>query len=80
MQGADQAYKSLRDLGIRKEDARFILPSAVETTLVISGHFYHWQDFLRQRVARDAQWEIRTNVAKEIETQLAEVAPHIFGD
>ncbi|RME63911.1 MAG: FAD-dependent thymidylate synthase, partial [Caldilineae bacterium] len=40
------AYADLRDLGIRKEDARFLLPNAAETRIVASMNFAAWSHFL----------------------------------
>lgn len=74
----DTAYRYLRDeCKIRKEDARYVLPAATESDIVVSGTFFAWKDFFRQRLAKDAQWEIR-EVAQEAHAQLKQVAPHVF--
>ena len=55
-----QAYANLRHLGIRKEDARFLLPNACETRLVVTMSFAAWRHFCWLRaVDKAAQWEIR---------------------
>jgi len=72
-------YSELRGLGIRKEDARFILPNAAETRIVMTMNFRELRHFLRLRLAPEAQWEIR-RVALEILKQLTPHAPTVFGD
>lgn len=68
-------YRKLRDMGVRKEDARFVLPNADTTKLVVSMTFEGWRHFIWLR-ALDvaAQWEIRA-VAQEILVILNEIAP-----
>lgn len=57
---AEQKYTRLRELGIRKEDARFLLPNAAESRLVVSGPLPALKIFFEQRAAdKAAQWEIR---------------------
>jgi len=75
------AYSILLKLGIPKEDARYILPNACHTELNVTGSIQAWWDFLYGNAGRlqpAAQWEIR-GVAEEIERQLHEIAPNIFG-
>ena len=55
-------YKQLRDSGMKKQDARCILPNATHTELVVSGTDVGWKHFLKLRCASDAQEQIR-NVA-----------------
>lgn len=68
---AEVAYAKLRDLGIRKEDARFILPNAAETRLVVTMSLSGWQHFISLRDDKSAQWEIR-HVAQMVKEMLAE--------
>lgn len=56
---AEEAYDRLRQLGIRKEDARFLLPNAAETRLVASFTDAALWHFFGQRRDSAAQWEIR---------------------
>lgn len=76
---AQDAYKTLRGMGIRKEDARFVLPNATATRLVMTQNFRSWLHFCEVRCSPKAQWEIRA-VATEILCQLNEQAPSVFGD
>lgn len=54
-----KAYQQLLDRGIRKEDARYILPEASMTNLVITYNFRGLRHLLRMRCDQKAQWEIR---------------------
>ena len=72
-------YQALRELGIPKQDARFLLPNATPTSIVATMNFRQWRHFFNMRCERHAQWEIRA-VADEILRQLYEHAPSVFGD
>lgn len=61
-----EKYNKLRTIeGIRKEDARFVLPNAASTRLVASASVRELAHFLDIRCAKDAQWEIR-RMAREM--------------
>ena len=68
--GAQEAYENLIKLGMKKEDARFVLPEATTTELIVVGNFQAWLDFIALRADTHAQWEIR-DVAKTINNILA---------
>ncbi|MCY3710326.1 MAG: FAD-dependent thymidylate synthase [Caldilineaceae bacterium] len=73
-----QSYADLRHLGIRKEDARFLLPNAAETRIVTSMNFAAWSHFLWLRaVDKAAQWEIR-RLGQLVLEMLYTVAPGVF--
>lgn len=74
---AKQAYRQLIELGVKKEDARFVLPEAIETSMYVVGNLQAWKDFIKLRSDKHAQWEIR-QVAKEINNQLHKHCPNIF--
>jgi thymidylate synthase (FAD) len=76
---AQETYRRLRELGIRKEDSRFLLPNAAATRLVMSMNFRSLRHFFDVRCARDAQWEVR-QVAEEMLRQMYGVSPAVFGD
>lgn len=70
-------YEQLLSQGVKKEDARFVLPEATTTELIVTGNFQAWLDFIKLRADKHAQWEIRevaktiNNIlAKELENQL----------
>lgn len=75
---AHDAYRELLKMGIKKENARFVLPQSGMTELNITGNFQAWLDFINLRDDKAAQWEIR-QVAQEIRKQLTGIAPGIFG-
>ena len=73
------AYNELVAAGVKKEDARMVLPASTTTELVVTGNFQAWLDFINLRNTKEAQWEIRA-LAQEIKSRLADVAPNIFGE
>lgn len=54
-----QVYKDLIDFGIKKEDARAILPQATTCNLIVTMDLNNFRNFLRQRKCIHAQKEIR---------------------
>ena len=46
--------------GIKKEDARFVLPGSCITSLAVTMNLQAARDFLNLRLDKHAQWEIRT--------------------
>lgn len=63
MKRAQEAYDQLLSLGIRKEDARFVLPGGACTNFVTSLNLRSLLDVYKKRVVvRGAQWEIATMV------------------
>ncbi len=75
---AAQTYANLRELGIRKEDARFLLPNAAETRIVTSMNYAAWSHFFWLRaVDKAAQWEIRA-MGQQALKMLYTVAPTVF--
>ena len=77
-QQMQENYRALRNLGIRKEDARFLLPNAAETRIVTAMNFRAWQHFLWLRaVDKAAQWEIR-RMGLQVLRMLYAVAPAVF--
>tara|TARA_R110000868_G_scaffold365481_1_gene628365 strand:- start:1833 stop:2162 length:330 start_codon:yes stop_codon:yes gene_type:complete len=72
-------YNELVAAGIKKEDARMVLPASTTTELVVTGNFQAWLDFINLRNTKEAQWEIRA-LAQEIKSRLEEIAPNIFGE
>ncbi|MDR2162193.1 MAG: FAD-dependent thymidylate synthase [Desulfovibrio sp.] len=78
-----KAYKEVRDLleadGIAnaREDARFLLPQAAETRLVLTMNCRSLLNFFSQRCCSRAQWEIRC-LAGAMLALCREVLPAIF--
>lgn len=52
-------YRDLVDGGVPAEDARFVLPNAAETKLVMTMNARELHHFFELRCCRRAQWEIR---------------------
>jgi len=71
------SYAGMMDLGVHQEDARYALSNAHPTEIIISGTLQAWYDFLRIRLTKHAQWEIR-DVARDIYNVLKKECPHIF--
>lgn len=69
-----QFYDDLRARGIKAEDARYILPNAATTNLVMSGNLRTLLDFYSKRASKQAQWEIR-ELAEHIKGQVINVEP-----
>jgi thymidylate synthase (FAD) len=72
-------YGQLRSLGVPKEDARFVLPNAVATRIVVTMNFRTLRHFFSIRCTGAAQWEIRA-LAVEMLRQVHPLAPSVFGD
>jgi len=79
VEGARKAYKELVKLGVPKEDARFLLPNACATKIIVTMNFRELRHFVRLRTAKGAQWEISA-LAREMLRILKEKAPNAFDD
>lgn len=79
MSHIQEIYKILIAQGIPKEDARYILPNATTTNIVVTMNARELLHFIELRTSPRAQWEIR-ELAKEMWKQVREVAPVIFGE
>lgn len=79
MNDAWTAYRDLLKLGLKPEDARFVLPNACTTEIIVSGNFREYRNFLKLRLSPRAQWEIR-KAANIILDKLYEIAPSCFED
>ena len=72
-------YQALRELGVRKEDARFALPNAAATRIVVTMNFRELLHVFRIRISPAAQWEIRAACVCMLEL-ISPHAPSVFGD
>lgn len=72
-----KVYNQLLEIGIPKEDARFVIPNAIETKIVVTMNARSLFNFLKRRMCNRAQWEIRT-LAYKMHALLMKVAPNIF--
>jgi thymidylate synthase (FAD) len=73
------AYEALRERGVRKEDARFVLPNATATRIIVTMNFRELRHLFRIRISRQAQWEIRQLGVAMLEAVYPH-APAVFGD
>jgi len=77
----DFLVERLNEKGIKGEsanqDARFVLPNAAETKIMVTMNARELLHFFRQRCCLRAQWEIR-EMAEEMLRLVKEVAPIIF--
>jgi thymidylate synthase (FAD) len=71
-----EAYLGLQKQGIKKEDARYVLPNACATSLVMTATLNQWLHMIKIRTDKAAQWEIR-NVFKVICDQICEIIPDL---
>lgn len=54
-----QAYNELASMDIPKEDARYVLPNATETKIIVTMNARSLFNFFSLRCCTHAQWEIR---------------------
>jgi thymidylate synthase (FAD) len=74
---AMEAYGRLAEMGIPLEDARYVLPNATYTNIVVTMNARSLLNFFELRCCMKAQWEIR-KLANEMLRLVREVAPAIF--
>ncbi len=79
MKTVRETYKKLREFKIPKEDARFVLPNATTTEIVITANLREWRHIVELRGNEHAQWEIR-RMTIEILRILKREAPTVFED
>ena len=76
---AFESYRALLDAGVPAEDARYLLPNAMETKIVVTMNVRELLHFFELRCCRRAQWEIR-EVALAMLDLAGPTAPYIFMD
>jgi thymidylate synthase (FAD) len=72
-------YKEMLEKEIPAEDARYILPQAIGTSIIFTANARELMHFFRLRCCNRAQWEIR-ELAIEMLRLVKEKAPIIFKD
>ena len=73
------AYSQLLKIGIPKEDARFVMPNATESEIILSANLRELRHIILTRGSRQAQWEVR-GVAGEMLQIIKQPAPNVFAD
>lgn len=74
---ASRLYEELLREGVPAEDARFILPQAITTNIVVTMNARELHHFFQLRLCRRAQWEIREMAARML-FEVLKVAPILF--
>jgi thymidylate synthase (FAD) len=72
-----ECYKELQEIGVPTEDARYILPQASPTKIVVTMNVRALMNFFELRCCLRAQWEIRQLACKMLEL-VREIAPTMF--
>lgn len=75
--GLDERSAQSKARKLANEDARFVLPNACETKIVVTMNVRSLFNFFEHRCCNRAQWEIRV-VANEMLRLCIGAAPHIF--
>lgn len=70
-------YKDMIEQGVKKEDARYILPNCTLTNLIVTMNARELLHFFSLRCCNRAQTEIRT-LANKMLNIVKELAPNIF--
>jgi thymidylate synthase (FAD) len=85
MEQARVAYDKLVEIGLGEgrsaesvqEDARFVLPNAAETKIVVTMNARELRHFFRVRCCRRAQWEIN-DLSWQMRAIVRDVSPYLF--
>lgn len=79
LQALHNCYRDLVEAGIPAEDARYILPNATETKIIVTMNARELRHFFTLRCCERAQWEIRVMAVKMLKLARP-VAPALFRD
>ena len=70
-------YNKLLEMSIPAEDARFVLPNATCTNIIVTMNARSLMNFFELRCCLHAQWEIR-QLANKMLKEVKKIAPTIF--
>ncbi len=79
MEQARNSYEKMLNMGVLKEDARYVLPNSCHTEIIFSCNFRQLRHIIELRGEIKAQWEIR-EAAIEILKKMKVIAPNCFYD
>lgn len=79
MKDSLRAYKELKALGLKSQIARYVLPNATRTRIVMKANLREWRHVLLLRMHSSAQPEMQ-EVARQIHAYLVRLYPEVFGD
>jgi thymidylate synthase (FAD) len=77
IEASNEAYAGLVGTGVPREDARFVLPNATETNMLMTMDGRSMYHFFGLRCCNRAQWEIRA-LADEMLSTVRAVEPDLF--
>lgn len=77
MRYCQAAYDHMIERGVPAEDARFVLPNACETKIIVTMNIRTLLHFFEERCCERAQWEIRELANMMLDICKA-IAPNIF--
>jgi len=77
MEEVQKFYNKLLEMGVHQEDARYVLPNACETKIIVTMNVRSLYNFFKHRCCMRAQWEIR-ELAIEMLKLVRGVAPNLF--
>jgi thymidylate synthase (FAD) len=72
-------YRSLRKGGWSPEDARQVLPNALESDIVMTANWREWRHVFEMRTQKAAHWEIR-RVMGDLLITTQKIVPAVFDD
>jgi len=73
------SYQEFLAEGVPAEDARYILPNAAQTKIIVTMNARELMHFFNMRLCTRAQWEIR-QLAREMLAEARKACPEIFSD
>jgi thymidylate synthase (FAD) len=79
MKTIQDMYDKWKKYGMKNEDARFVLPNACCTEIVMTANFREYRNIFRLRCDSHAQWEIRL-MAKGMLSILNDKCHNVFQD
>ncbi len=79
VQQAHKLYAEMLDAGIPAEDARYVLPSAIETKIVMTMNARELMHACGLRLCLKAQWEI-VDLFQRIKEEVQKVAPRLAAE
>jgi thymidylate synthase (FAD) len=77
MKAVYEAYEKMAAAGVPKEDARYILPNAIKTKILMTLSGRALMHLVWQRTAMQAQWEIR-ELSSELHRLAKEATPDLW--
>lgn len=70
-------YQKALEEGVPEQDAAYLLPQGVRTSIVVTGNFRAWFEYLPKRLCKRAMPEHR-ELAGQIHKELAKAVPEVF--